>query len=254
MEKRKELKVLGWTSYDRDDFVGNESGILGYGGTDYEDEVIAADIKEHGYFFTGDDHQEEDFCTPVLSDYRMIRFSTRHFGAVMAKAQGDDPKTSYSVYAWNFGWEKAKRVKPTGEMTFKREKMPPSSFGITDELFALIKENKSVFDVESDNEDFFEGLDLDNELYLIPFKPKDDEYYWLGDDIYLTFGNKTVTTKVRKILAYNNYSAFCEDIAERNKRDLYRYVYDEKYVKAVAGDGPFVVLAVSAMMIIPAAG
>ena len=56
-------KVVGWTSYDGDD-VPDSEGRIGYA----ECCAIIDAIKEHGYLFSGWDHQEMFDCAPVLND------------------------------------------------------------------------------------------------------------------------------------------------------------------------------------------
>ena len=88
-------EVIGWTDYDcrtaecapvDDDAV----------------EAVIADIREHGYMFTGYHHQEYPNCVPVLSDGYCRLFSRRNFAAVMAKAHGYNEPMDYVFFMEDF--------------------------------------------------------------------------------------------------------------------------------------------------------
>ena len=88
-------EVIGWTDYDArtadcapidDDAV----------------EAVIADIKEHGYLFSGYHHQEYPNCVPVLSDGFCRLFSRRNFAAVMAKAHGYTDDMAYVFFMEDF--------------------------------------------------------------------------------------------------------------------------------------------------------
>lgn len=82
------LKVIGWTFYDNEEFESvycSEAGM----------EAIIDDIKEHGYEFSGKNHQGSDCGAPVLNDGKKRCFTQRAFGRLMARAHGD-----YSYYGY----------------------------------------------------------------------------------------------------------------------------------------------------------
>ncbi len=81
-------KVIGWTFYDNEEFESvycSEAGM----------EAIIDDIREHGYEFSGENHQGSDCGAPVLNDGKMRHFTQRAFGRLMARAHGD-----YSYYGY----------------------------------------------------------------------------------------------------------------------------------------------------------
>lgn len=71
--------MVGWTYYDDDYFPRSE------GGDEVFDAVVEA-VREGGYLFGGDSHQEMSGCCPVLNDGTKACFSWRGWGAVIAKA------------------------------------------------------------------------------------------------------------------------------------------------------------------------
>ena len=102
------LKVLGWTYYDDYDF---EEGTNGWAATN----AVIDDIKEHGYLFSGEDHQEHSCCAPILNDGKIHRFSQRGFGGIMAEAHGYTKRMDYSLFA--FGINPDAAVYPTREIS-----------------------------------------------------------------------------------------------------------------------------------------
>ena len=258
-DKRAKRKVIGWTTYDEDDFVGNESGVLGYGGDDETDQAVAKDIKAHGYLFTGNDHQDLLYCVPVTDDYRMIRYATRHFGWVMAKAHGEDPRKAYSVYAWNYGWDSVKKVFPTGKRTVENLTPPPTEFEVPPDFFAKVNEDCSyssqidkllsadknaVLTAEEIDKyiDSIDDFNVSKKLFLVPVEIPKDSYYWINDTIKLNCGGDFLYTTVYKILAYENFANFEKDIEMRKTRGDNEYIYDFDAVKSAAAKGRFLLL------------
>ncbi len=94
-------KVIGWGWYDDPDF---EEGVI----TEAACDAIIADIAEHGYLFTGHDHQYESTCSPILSDGKRYTFSARAFGGLMARAHGHTQDGAYARYAFDFCSEERK--------------------------------------------------------------------------------------------------------------------------------------------------
>ena len=104
------LKVIGWIDYDDFQFESAE-------GTDEELKAVADNIKEHGYKFGGDDHENYPCCCPVLSNGKALRLSWRNWGYVMALAY--DLKTedgNYNHILWYMGeYGPSERVFPKRE-------------------------------------------------------------------------------------------------------------------------------------------
>lgn len=103
-------KVIGWTEYDNTTVEAERCSEAAL-------RAIIRDIAEHGYLFTGWDHQESLRCAPVLNDGKKRLFTQRSFGGVMARAHGDYSRMGYATYA--FDWmDGEKTVKPPAEREF----------------------------------------------------------------------------------------------------------------------------------------
>ena len=73
------IKVIGWIDYDNFNFRDAK-------GSQEEIEAVAKNIRENGYKFGGDDHENHCYCTPLLSNGTALRLSWRSWGYVMAVA------------------------------------------------------------------------------------------------------------------------------------------------------------------------
>ncbi len=87
-------RVVGWTHYDDPDVASAACDEAAYW-------AIVRDIREHGYAFTGWEHQEEQGGAPVLNDGCKRLFSQRDFGCIMAYAHGDYSRMGYVSYAYH---------------------------------------------------------------------------------------------------------------------------------------------------------
>ena len=110
-------KVVGWTEYD-------DTSVEAERCSEAALRAIIRDIAEHGYLFTGWDHQESLRCAPVLNDGKKRLFTQRSFGGVMARAHGDYSRMGYATYA--FDWmDGEKTVKPPAERAFNPRAFTP---------------------------------------------------------------------------------------------------------------------------------
>lgn len=78
-KKRNPYKVVGWTWWDNFDY---ENAPL----NDDVIDAVAEEIREHGYSFGGDSHQNKDGCVPLLNTAQAVRCSMRTWGGIMAYA------------------------------------------------------------------------------------------------------------------------------------------------------------------------
>ena len=85
------LRVVGWTYYD-DDLLHDDSWAARMAAVD--------DIKKHGYEFSGWSHQECECCAPVFNNGKMLCYSQRGWGSVMAEAHGYTGRLDYTMYAF----------------------------------------------------------------------------------------------------------------------------------------------------------
>ena len=163
-------KVVGWTSYDGDD-VPDSEGRIGYA----ECCAIIDAIKEHGYLFSGWDHQEMFDCAPVLNDGKRRCFSQRGWGGIMAEAYGYTGEYDYSRFTFMESIEPSHVKRPSAGFN-------PSSFTPEADLCER-------FEIEV-GEFFFRHADLNNPLCI----DDSDEFRFIdaGDTLTLCYGDEKI--------------------------------------------------------------
>lgn len=87
------LKVIGWTRYDDSKYPTSESSVA-------VDDAIITELREKGYKFGGDSHQNEDCCCPVLNNGKKALFSMRGWGKLMAQALEIDSYMEWYMDGW----------------------------------------------------------------------------------------------------------------------------------------------------------
>ena len=97
-ENPEPLKVVKWTfwgdpEYPEAAWTNETEDRL------YEEAVVRA-VKEHGYRFTGTEHQRAEYGTPVLNDGKQYNVSMRHWGRIMAEVLGLTGEYDYAIWAW----------------------------------------------------------------------------------------------------------------------------------------------------------
>ena len=105
MEKVVEnLRIVGWTDFDCD------YPTRAYSGEELMEVVklIAREISEHDYVFTGQDHQTETTGVPVFSDGTCFRASWRFWGMIMSLVYSgpNGEKLSYMDFYMHLNGEK----------------------------------------------------------------------------------------------------------------------------------------------------
>ena len=75
-----ELRIVGWTDFESDYPSRNVEGE----GLREIVQLIGNEVLEHGYCFSGQDHQNASTGVPVFSDGTCLRASMRAWGLVMA--------------------------------------------------------------------------------------------------------------------------------------------------------------------------
>ena len=88
------FEVIGWTEYDNTAYPPH------YGDGGAVSRAIAAEIRNKGYRFGGNYHQEGETGAPVLSDGTIVRYSMRTWGAVMADAWNVDNSDGMAYMEW----------------------------------------------------------------------------------------------------------------------------------------------------------
>lgn len=84
------LRVVGWVTYCAQIEAGEVTWAVR--------NAIIDEIKKHGYKFSGSSHQDNSYCTPVLNNGKMYRFSTRGWGGLMAEAYGYTGCMDYTMF------------------------------------------------------------------------------------------------------------------------------------------------------------
>lgn len=116
-------RVVGWTEYDDTSVDEADCSEAAY-------QAILADIREHGYDFSGWDHQESINGAPVLNDGCKRLFSQRGFGGLMAEAHGNRSRMGYSIYAFRYNPEDV-WVMPPIERSFDFDFVPEEDLNET---------------------------------------------------------------------------------------------------------------------------
>ena len=73
------FKVIGWTDYSDEKYPS-------IGGSVAANQAVITELREKGYRFGGDAHQERRGCCPVLNNGAKVCCSMRGWGAIMAEA------------------------------------------------------------------------------------------------------------------------------------------------------------------------
>ena len=101
------MKIVGWTEWDdpnyRDRFPNGVQ--IDWDDLHRTEEVIAAELRNKGYKFTGDYHQNGDFGVPIFDDGTVFQCSQRTWGDIMVSAYPDEiedhDRLGYTVWAWS---------------------------------------------------------------------------------------------------------------------------------------------------------
>ena len=250
MQEKKKRKVIGWSTYDYDDFRG-----LGH--DDYTDEVwdaVLQDVVEHGYLFCGEDMQEKRNCCPVLDDYRIARFSRRGFAAIMAEAHGELEYYDYAGYMESCSIDDEEKVFPDGEARpDPRVKILPigrrcHDLPLDEDLFPLF------MDLYTEKEDFDGEIVYLNKstvpkTYLLPVRQKEgDPYFWVRDAVQFHREDNgepfPIILFIGRILSFPSYEDF-KDFLE-NYKDAFdeELIYDENRIKEYSQDGKILLLQI----------
>lgn len=216
--------VLGWINASNGTSCALNHGQLS------EDEYLAIvkDIREHGYLFSGEDHQNAgEPCNPVLEDYTYVDFSVRGWGGVMADARGDFEEMAYTSYT---GWHDlpGDKVFPPFASTYK-EKKPQNEFKVTHDI---IEGLLNIAQAKEEGERYAY-------LFFAPFPSQG--HYWFGDQIKLSDEETTLIALIEGIYIFNNKEDFEEKIELLKAREEITLVYETLPQE----EGPYFVLALS---------
>lgn len=91
------FKVIGWTDYSDEKYPSIDGSVAA-------NQAVITELREKGYRFGGDAHQERRGCCPVLNNGAKVCYSMRGWGAIMAEALGINTD-KYAYMEWYMdGW------------------------------------------------------------------------------------------------------------------------------------------------------
>ena len=91
------FKVIGWTDYSDEKYTSIDGSVAA-------NQAVITELREKGYRFGGDAHQERRGCCPVLNNGAKVCYSMRGWGAIMAEALGINTD-KYAYMEWYMdGW------------------------------------------------------------------------------------------------------------------------------------------------------
>lgn len=162
-------EVIGWTYYE--DYRFKDKPM-----TFASRHAIIDEIKEHGYRFSGYEHQESPYGCPVLNDGTRVLCSQRGFAGIMAEAYGEGAG-AYARYMMTM--DKSFIIKPEygvdkSKIVDKDMLIDEYYLDVSDDVFQVV-EKSGVLEIE----------DLDKFRYI-------DK----GDALVLNSGTKSQKFKV----------------------------------------------------------
>lgn len=101
------MKVIGWTSWQFEDAFDREYPVFHSKTLEEEqqiEKIIAQELRDKGYKFTGSTHQNSEFGVPILDNGMVCQYSQRGWGGVMVQAYPEEINNSdgfgYCKWAW----------------------------------------------------------------------------------------------------------------------------------------------------------
>ena len=137
-------EVIGWTN------CGNQSYPQHKYITACVDAAIIKEIREHGYFFGGDVH--ENYC-PVLNDGTYVSYSWRGWGRIMALAHGNQDELGYMIAYMEDLIDPALRKRPAWGKVDVSRIVPRETLTetfvmhLSDEMFAEVKSGRKNVEI-----------------------------------------------------------------------------------------------------------
>lgn len=181
-------KVIGWTYWEDADVPTGEI-------TEASTQAIIDDIREHGYSFTGWDHQETMNCAPVLNDGKKRLYSQRGFGALMAEAHGYHGSMDYARFSFRYDIS----MNPDDDYS---DTMPPHSL-----LF-----NPNTFIPEDISEDYIielteEQMDRAEKKKIVVLDDSPEiRFIDAGDRAILKCADAVIRYEIKKVVKEKDFS------------------------------------------------
>lgn len=117
------MKIIGWTDWDNPQY--KEMFPLGgyYTRKQIEEveKIIAKELRDKGYKFTGNYHQNGDYGVPIFDNDMVYQCTQRTWGGIMADAYQDeiDNSDGYGYLKWSW-FAPEEMVVPNGEISDER--------------------------------------------------------------------------------------------------------------------------------------
>lgn len=96
------MKIIGWTWYGNHEY--KRLCCNTYEQIAHIEKIIATEIRNKGYKFTGDYHQEGDYGVPIFDNGMIYECSKRVWGDIMVQAYPDEIDNidgmGYCTWAW----------------------------------------------------------------------------------------------------------------------------------------------------------
>ena len=104
------MKIIGWTWHGNPDY--QEMYPIGFNvkpNTDWSraevEQTIINELRDKGYRFTGDYHQNGDYGVPVFDNDLVATFTKRQWGALMYRAYPDEEGYSETLEYCKWAWD-----------------------------------------------------------------------------------------------------------------------------------------------------
>ena len=176
------LKVVGWTCYDFDHFPQGEDCWAAH-------MAVVDDIKQNGYLFSGEDHQERLNCCPVFNDGKVRRFSQRGFASIMAEAHGDVGYMDYALYMFGLKMSSCRfpqRMVQVGDFPIESNLAETFTVEVSPQVFA----NSPLVETKT-----FFGTTTTKRVVKLADLPE-LRYIDAGDTLVLTCGSQSTCLQV----------------------------------------------------------
>lgn len=173
------LKVVGWTDYITHFREAQND--------DEEMEALLKEIRDNGYQFAGDDHEDHPHGAPVLSNGKIMRFSWRGWGGVIAMAK--DWKGNYDYSLWYMReYAPQKPVYPTSDVNYAE-----IDTGVVHDVFLAADEEARILKFRNDlyNPEVLENFSV-SFYYILPCLEGRELYH--GDKVVLHYSDGSAET------------------------------------------------------------
>ena len=101
------MKIIGWTDWQVKEDINSKYEAMNpktWADTEEIEKIIADELRDKGYKFTGDYHQNGDFGVPIFDNDMVYQCTQRSWGGIMLMAYPDEIDDTdglgYTDWAW----------------------------------------------------------------------------------------------------------------------------------------------------------